>query len=476
MALTTLALDAAGNLWKEDVINNPGVLSLILSGLMPNSFAEGATMNNQEFLMFSDLNIGTDRPRLLTVDGNFYPVTQVGPGVALKPQVTTGSISGTLNLTNYTQAGATGTFTFSTVAVAPVVNSLYVIAGTGTNLDKQVVIVLTSSTSMFTAVVTGTTPNGAIVGTATPQFFYTIASITQQPIPPDASGNPYIHQAPAPGFLLGSGPGQGGTGTTVTVWYNIYGYPAWSALVTAYNNSAKGAAPYIQITNAINGTYDFNGIWLVTNIGTGYYPGTSKTGCYLCFTYSQSGSMPYHSISGASIFLTQALMTLTTPVESLPAGTQITITGSTNTNWNNTWTISQALNSGIFNIATTAYDVTTSTATYQYNQQPLSGQQATPGQLVSIQNCYNSAAFNGTFLILPGATASTFSVSIVPALPSSIPAAPDSHGVATMFGTQFTFDPGETFYTGPSSITNLNYGVATYGQITIIGSNFTPIG
>ena len=474
MALTTLALDAAGNMWKEDVINNPGVLSLALSGIIPNSFAVGATMNNSEFVMFSDLTIGTDRPRQLFSDGNWYPVTQVGPGVAPKPVATTGSISGTLSLTSYSQAGAVGTFNFTTVAVAPVQDSLYVIAGTGTALDGQVVIVLAgSTTSQFTAKVTGTIPNGSYTGTATPQFFYAISSITQ--IPADGSGNPYIHQAPQLGFLLGTGPGQGGTGTNVTVWYNIYGFPAWSALLTAMANT--NVATYIQITGAASvGGHNFNGIWQVTATGAAHYPGTSDTGAYLCFTYTQSGAMGYTNAAGASIFLTAATMTLATPVESFPAGTQFTITGATPSGWNNTWTISQALNGGQFDIDTTAYDVATGLITYQYHQAGTSAGPATAGQLVRIQNCTNNAAFNGTFVIATGG-ASTFTVSLIPALAASVPQASDNQGIATMFGTKFTFDPGETFYTGQSSTTNVNYGTDTNtGQITIIGSTFTPIG
>jgi hypothetical protein len=68
---------------------------------------------------------------------------------------------------------------------------------------------------------------------------------------------------------------------------------------------------------------------------------------------------------------------------------------------------------------------------------------------------------------------------MIPALSAGIPAGAtvDNQAVAVMFGTQFTFDPGETFYTGQSSTTNVNYGTDTgSGQITIIGSNFTPIG
>src|ERR1019366_6682552 len=114
--------------------------------------------------------------------------------------------------------------------------------------------------------------------------------------------------------------------------------------------------------------------------------------------------------------------------------------------------------------------------TYQYHQAGTSAGPATAGQLVRIQNCTNNAAFNGTFVIATGG-ASTFTVSLIPAFAASVPQASDNQGIATMFGTKFTFDPGETFYTGQSSTTNVNYGTDTNtGQITIIGSTFTPIG
>ena len=476
MALSTLALDASGTVWHEDVINNPGVLSVSLAGLLPGSFANGATFNNSEFLMFSDLAMGTDRPRQLYSDGNWYPVTQVGPGVPPSFQAATGSIGGVLQLTAYSQSGSVGTFSFNAVTAAPTVDSLYVINGTGTALDGQVVIVLSGSTvTSFTAEVIGTIPNGSYTGIATPQFFYAISSITQQPT--DGSGNPYIHQAPQLGFLLGASPGAGGTGTCVTVWYNVYGYPAWPALVAAMANA--GVATYIEITGASTGSYNFNGIWQVNSLGTGYYPGTTNTGCYFTFTFTQSGSFGYHNFSGASAFLTAATMTLSTPIASLAAGTQVTITGVTpQTGWNNTWTISQAVHDGLFDIDATSYDYSTNIATYQYHQAGLSNTPATAGSIINIINCTNNAGFNGTFVIAgtPAPTGSTFSVLMTPPLPAGI--APgftvDNQGIATQFGTVFTFDPGENFVGTPN--TNVNYGTAHNGQITVIGSLFTPIG
>ena len=47
--ITTLALDAAGNVWQENVTSNPDVLTLALTGILPGSFAQSATADNNEY-------------------------------------------------------------------------------------------------------------------------------------------------------------------------------------------------------------------------------------------------------------------------------------------------------------------------------------------------------------------------------------------------------------------------------------------
>jgi hypothetical protein len=83
-AIDTLALDAGGLLWQEDVINNPNVLTNIFTGILPGSFAKGETFDDVEYFGVSNLLNGTDVPRLW--DGmNLRRVSQVGPGAP--PQV-----------------------------------------------------------------------------------------------------------------------------------------------------------------------------------------------------------------------------------------------------------------------------------------------------------------------------------------------------------------------------------------------------
>lgn len=87
--IDTLALDASGIIWLENVNLNPGVLSVVLTGILPGSYARSATSDDREYICFSDLTVGTDRPR--TFDGtNFYPLSQVGPGA---PPTAVGTIT-----------------------------------------------------------------------------------------------------------------------------------------------------------------------------------------------------------------------------------------------------------------------------------------------------------------------------------------------------------------------------------------------
>ncbi len=74
--LRTLALDANGNLYKENV---PGTLSSIASGLTPSAYGNSTTAFGREYLAVSDGAVGTDVPRQYD-DTNLDRVSQSGPG------------------------------------------------------------------------------------------------------------------------------------------------------------------------------------------------------------------------------------------------------------------------------------------------------------------------------------------------------------------------------------------------------------
>ena len=72
----TLALDGAGNLYKE---NTPGTLTQIASGLANGAYAHSCTLFGREYLATSDGNTGNDYPRQYD-DTNLDRVSQCGPG------------------------------------------------------------------------------------------------------------------------------------------------------------------------------------------------------------------------------------------------------------------------------------------------------------------------------------------------------------------------------------------------------------
>jgi hypothetical protein len=490
-ALTTLALDADGNMWAENVLNNPGVLSLSLSGLIPGSYAVGATINDSEFIMFSDLNIGTDRPRQLYNDGNWYPVTQVGPGSAPTFLASTGGITNTLNISAYTAVAGTPTIPASTTftispaaAVAPVVGSLYVLSGfTGPDavLNGQVVTVLTgATTASFSADVSVTAPgNTSVVALATLTFAYPIESIKQLG---------YIASGLSGGvlwFLLSTGPNQSAQGSVVTVYYSYASssIPPNSNLQNAWNAAVAGTGPpvYVQINNAANvNGYNFDGIWQVTGIGYNHFLGYSEQGYYFTFQYTESGFA--NGTNNATAYLTQATLTLASPgVVGITNNTPITITGVTGNTpdqvgYNNTWVITNAVNTGQYNITESQYNGA-GVATFTYNFASLTNSQApVVGNTIQIIGVTNNAAMNGTFAISAvNAGASTFSILVtIPGLAAQPSAIAENSAQATMAGTQFIFDPGALLAGSASG--NAIFGTATDGDVSFIGVTLVPIG
>jgi hypothetical protein len=464
-ALTTFALDAAGDLWKEDVNNNPGVLSLALSGLLPNTFAKGATMNNQEFLMFSDLNIGTERPRLYTVDGNFYPVTQVGPGAPPSFQANIGSVAGIITFSSYAITSGVATFQYTPPGAIPTAGGVYVLSVPGTALDKLVVTVLSpglSGTQFEANVPQADIGSTVIVGTATPTFGYGISSITQYPPYPGMDPTGLV-------FLLSAAAGSPAVGNNVTVYYNLY--PTFPADPQLVKDFSSGNPVYVEIKGASVGNYNYNGIWLVTNVNQGIPPGHDTTHCFFTFTAPFSGSNLSH-LPGSTYRETLATLTTSTPIPGLTAGSPITITGVTPGGWNATWTIVEAVHSGAYKITSTGYDYVSHVATYGFSAIPPS-LAPKPGDLITVIGANNNAIFNGTF---PIATvgASTFTVNNIVAPLGILPGQTvESQAQATTFGTVFTFDPGEVYQ---GTATDVIYGPGSGGSIAVIGSSLVPIG
>ena len=178
----TLALDANGIMWQEDVTNLPGTLAVSLTGILPGSFARSATMNNKEHIVFSDLSIGTERPRIF--DGEVYhPLSQCGPGASPSFTTTASSVATPLTVTAYTTSMGVTTFTINVVGTAPVVGALYKIAGTGNaQLDGFTFSVLGTpapTTTSFAVASSATGSASGLTATASPTNYYQISSINQ---------------------------------------------------------------------------------------------------------------------------------------------------------------------------------------------------------------------------------------------------------------------------------------------------------
>lgn len=79
--LVTLALDANGLMWKEDVTNAPNELALdvLIPNATPGSYLKGLDAGGKAYMAFSDLTQGISQP--LQYNGEWCDrITQVGPG------------------------------------------------------------------------------------------------------------------------------------------------------------------------------------------------------------------------------------------------------------------------------------------------------------------------------------------------------------------------------------------------------------
>ena len=100
--IDTLALDANGVLWDEDVDTNPTVLNSIFTTLLPNTYAKGVTFQDIEYIALSNLQNGTDVPRQWN-GTNLDRISMVGPGAAPTAASSGGAGSNTTAIQTITQ-------------------------------------------------------------------------------------------------------------------------------------------------------------------------------------------------------------------------------------------------------------------------------------------------------------------------------------------------------------------------------------
>lgn len=174
----TLFLDSLGNLWKEDVANNPGV-AVSIGSVTPGSYCTSVTANNREWMAFHDGLHGTDIPRQF--DGvNFDRITQDGPGAGPSSitdnnvQVAVSSVAiGNLGggIATATEAGLSVTITTNAAHGLTEVGGFVLIAGVsvaGYNGVYQIQAIPSTTTFITTNAGSGLgNGNGGTLGLAT---------------------------------------------------------------------------------------------------------------------------------------------------------------------------------------------------------------------------------------------------------------------------------------------------------------------
>lgn len=467
----TIALDAGGNLWDENLVSSPFKMQFLTGGIIPGSYAFSVTQDDVEYICFSNLINGIDIPRqynpqpavgAYTLDR----ISQIGPGAPPTFQATLNSSGSQATITSW--AGSSGVVTFQAInsfTAGEIVKLSGFSVSTFFNGVATPVLGTGLSGTQFEIAFPGYS-GPSDHGFAIPQYGYNIQSIGQPPRMSDPD-DPGHFQA----LLWSAGPGSTSSGNVITVYYqNAFTHKTPDVILV--NQFQSGLPTYVYISNAPFG----DGTYLVTGIGTGIPPGA---GSYQRYYFTVQASSNNYAFYGGPddatgyYQLSIATLVVSTPIPDVSDGDQIVISGVTPGGWNATWTIENALASGVYNITQT--QMTAGIATYTWSWAG-TGQAIAPqaGQLVTvIQTLNGNGIFNVTdapiATVTGGPASGTFT--IVNFQSQNISAEAEQ-GQAQTAGTQFQFDPGQT------TIGTLNspiFGNATGGTVSIAGAT-TAIG
>lgn len=287
----TLALDAGGIGWQEDVLGAPGELAAFYLNFEPNTFASSDTFEEHEYIALSNLQNGTDMPR--QYDGvNVDRISQCGPAAA--PIVT----------------GSSTSYAIDTISQPAPVSGLVAIlwsTGPGNNRNAGNIITIYYGTGGHGAPVTAPDPNVAL-GNAV--FFHNMASTMSGANPNDT----YIINsvgvtAGNDGLLYNTFTVQ----ATTSALQDFYPSPAGSYQITMATLTTAEPIPNVGVGSTIsvsgNSVAGYNESWPVAatpNAGTLQISQTSLSGNIATYDWSLvSGTAP-------------------------AAGEQVTITGCTN--------------------------------------------------------------------------------------------------------------------------------------------------
>ena len=285
---------------------------------------------------------------------------------------------------------------------------------------------------------------------------YAISTITQPPVFP---GNGFSY------FLQSSGPGSTSPGSTVTVYYSDSTLSGPNEdLVTAFNS---GFPVYLWFQFAgIPVPFGFQ-VVQVTSIGEASPPAQPRKFYYFTFTVP-SVAFTYYPGEGQPSYIptwqrSLATMRMSVPVPGLEVGGMATVSGSSLSGYDSTWTISQTPNSGAFTITQT--QVSGGVATYSY--QLITGAVPAVGQQVTITGTNNADGqlnlINASIVSASGGDTGTFTVNV--SLPDAT--VETEEGQATTAGTVFCFDPGAALV---GSTSDPIIGDATGGTLTFAGN------
>lgn len=442
--IRTLAMDSAGELWVENVTNNPNVLTPT-QAFTVGDYASSANAFNREFICLSD-PAGANPDTPWQFDGtNFDRISQEGPGANAVYSVNATSNPALAQVTSYSIA--------SNVLTVICANSfsngeiLQLQIPSVALLNGAVVTAATTSGTQFTATFTaanvGSTP---VTGTVTPLINFPITSITQ-PAQKSIAGS----------SLWSSGPGSTSAGTTMTLYYGPNSTPD-NVLIQAFT---AGIPVYVFLN--FNGASGFvNGTYQVTSIGSGQ-PVQGSTINYFFTCVAPSSSFVAHGSGiGATYQMTLGTVTLTTPAPNIVEGGAVSVQGSTPTSWNNTWTVVQTPNGGVLNINATA--LSGGTATYTWAQ--VSGNAPVPGDLVTVTNTTNG---NGIFNVINAtiATVTGPQFTITGFVTTLTVASQVETGSAQTFGRIFMIDPGPAFVGGSNQTSPIFGNDSGTGNVVI---------
>ena len=461
---TTLTLDASGVTWQEDVTNTPNQLALqsLIPTVTPGSYLKGVDADGTAYMCYPNAHLTTGANQPMQFNGRWCDrITQVGPGAP--PTFTASQQAGTqASVTAYSFSGGILTLTAANTFTAGELVSFSGFTGACVSLNGLTFSVLGTGLSgtqfeIATSLVAG---SGSDAGVATPQFSY--------PIAPSATGitQPAAYSDPGNAghlsvMLWSNGPGSKTSGNVITVYYQSeLRFPESDPVLTAAFNA--GYPVYVYISGAPFG----NGTWQVTSIGKALPPGVSHWRYY--FTIQVPSSAYQNVVEPVGQYqVTQATVTLLTAAPGLaPGDRQVSLSGVTNSAWDQTFNIVEALNSGSFSISQTS--LTSGVATYSWTL--VSGTAPAAGQLVTITGTLNAnGALNETNAQIASASGVSSGTFTVAGFSSTIdyPTAVET-GQATTAGTQFVVDPGAALVGNTSQSPIL--GNSGGGLLNVVGA------